>query len=62
MKLPSDQGRKQIQKALRKSITKTIAAFLNTLGGTLLIGVSDSGNVLGIEPDFAYLQDSWCEI
>ena len=55
-KLPSGQGRKQIQKALRKSITKTIAAFLNTLGGTLLIGVSDSGNVLGIEPDFAYLR------
>jgi predicted HTH transcriptional regulator len=54
-KLPSSQGRKQIQKALRKNITKTIAAFLNTVGGTLLIGVSDSGNVLGIEPDFAYL-------
>lgn len=55
-KLPPGQGRKQIQKALRKSVTKTIAAFLNTVGGTLLIGVSDSGSVLGIEPDFVYLR------
>lgn len=55
-KLSSDQARKQVQKALWKSITKTIAAFLNTVGGTLLIGVSDSGAVLGIEPDFAYLK------
>ena len=54
-KLPPGQGRKQVQKALRNSVTKTVAAFLNTVGGTLLIGVSDSGSVLGIEPDFAYL-------
>ena len=45
-----------MQKRLRKSITKTIAAFLNTDGGTLLIGVDDSGQVLGIEPDFEYLK------
>ncbi len=30
---------------------KSIASFLNTAGGTLLIGVSDSGNVEGIEKD-----------
>jgi hypothetical protein len=54
-KLPPGQASKQIQRALRRSITKTIAAFLNTVGGTLLIGVSDSGTMLGIEPDFAYL-------
>jgi predicted HTH transcriptional regulator len=30
---------------------KTLVAFLNTDGGTLLIGVEDSGHVLGIEAD-----------
>ena len=30
---------------------KTIAAFLNTEGGDLLIGVADDGTVLGIEHD-----------
>lgn len=30
---------------------KTIAAFLNTHGGTLLIGVADDGRVVGIEQD-----------
>jgi ATP-dependent Lon protease len=30
---------------------KTIAAFLNTDGGTILIGVEDNGSILGIEAD-----------
>ena len=30
---------------------KTIVAFLNTDGGTILIGVEDEGNIIGIEPD-----------
>jgi serine/threonine protein kinase len=55
-KLPPAQAKKEIQKRLRKSVTKTIAAFLNSEGGTLLIGVADSGTVLGIEPDFDYLK------
>ena len=50
------RARKEVQKGLRKSVTKTIAAFLNTGGGTLLIGVGDSGTMLGIEPDFPYLK------
>lgn len=33
------------------SILKTIAAFLNAKGGTLLIGVTDDGEVLGLEAD-----------
>lgn len=48
--------KKEIKKVLQKAITKTIAAFLNTSGGTLLIGVEDSGTVLGIEPDFDTLR------
>jgi len=34
------------------SSVKTIAAFLNSNGGTLLVGVDDDGNILGIERDF----------
>ena len=33
------------------AVLKTIAAFLNTEGGDLLIGVDDDGSVLGIEHD-----------
>lgn len=34
------------------SSLKSIAAFLNTGGGTLLIGVSDSGEIKGLDLDF----------
>jgi type I restriction enzyme R subunit len=33
------------------AVLKTIAAFLNTDGGDLLIGVADDGSVLGLDPD-----------
>lgn len=36
---------------LRLMVLKTIAAFLNTEGGTLVIGVEDDGHVLGLQPD-----------
>ena len=42
---------KQVDKAIEHSVLKTIAAFLNTEGGTLLIGVEDMGNILGIDVD-----------
>jgi len=38
-------------KAIENSALKTIVAFLNTEGGTLLVGVKDDGSVLGIETD-----------
>jgi hypothetical protein len=38
-------------KAVTHAALKTIAAFLNTDGGDLLIGVSDGGSVVGIEHD-----------
>jgi type I site-specific restriction-modification system R (restriction) subunit len=38
-------------KAVTHATLKTIAAFLNTDGGDLLIGVSDDGFVVGIERD-----------
>jgi serine/threonine protein kinase len=37
---------------LEKAVLKTIAAFLNSQGGTLLVGVKDDRTVVGIEDDF----------
>jgi ATP-dependent Lon protease len=41
---------------LQKGVTRSIAAFLNTRGGRLLVGVADAGTVVGIEPDIASLE------
>jgi len=37
--------------AVERACLKTIAAFLNSAGGTLLIGVRDDGSIEGIESD-----------
>jgi tetratricopeptide (TPR) repeat protein len=47
-----------------KSSLKTICAFLNTKGGNLLIGISDSKEIIGIEMDIKFhlkkkTWDSW---
>lgn len=42
----------RLNKDLEHSIIKTIAAFMNTDGGVLIIGVSDDKQVLGLEPDY----------
>ena len=36
---------------LEKAVLKTLTAFLNTEGGTLLIGVTDEGEILGIDEE-----------
>jgi membrane protein YdbS with pleckstrin-like domain len=41
-----------INKDLEKAVMKTIAGFLNTDGGTLVIGVNDSGEILGLNRDY----------
>ena len=41
----------QIDEKIHLSALKTLAAFLNANGGTLVIGVADDGNVLGLEAD-----------
>jgi len=38
-------------KAIENSALKTVVAFLNTEGGTLLVGVKDDGSILGFEKD-----------
>jgi hypothetical protein len=47
-----DYRQQKPNKALESVITKTIAGFMNTQGGSLLIGVGDSGDILGLEPDY----------
>ena len=42
---------RQDDKVVTHAVLKTIAAFLNTEGGDLLIGVADDGSIVGIEPD-----------
>ena len=42
---------RQDDKVITHAALKTIAAFLNTEGGDLLIGVGDDGRIVGIEPD-----------
>ena len=41
----------QDDKFVTHAVLKTIAAFLNTDGGDLLIGVADEGSIVGIERD-----------
>lgn len=44
-----------VNKKLEYVVAKTISAFLNTEGGTLIIGVDDDGNTLGLEKDYSTL-------
>lgn len=50
-----------VNKKLEEVIMKTVAAFANSQGGTLLIGVSDDGDVLGLEPDYQSLGGVDCD-
>ena len=45
-----------VNKKLEQVIVKSVAAFNNADGGTLLIGVDDDSNVLGLEHDCSSLQ------
>ncbi|MDH6064652.1 Eco57I restriction-modification methylase domain-containing protein [Umezakia ovalisporum] len=43
-------------KAMEHEIVKTVAAFLNASGGTLLIGIDDNGEPLGLKNDYQTLR------
>jgi len=45
----------QVNKQMEKSVLKTVAAFLNSDGGQLVIGVEDNGEVYGLQSDFETL-------
>lgn len=38
----------------KKKISRTLAAFANTEGGSLLIGVKDNGKISGVDPEEEY--------
>jgi len=50
-----DYKLQKANKALENVIIKTLAGFMNAQGGSLLIGVDDTGNILGLEPDYQTL-------
>jgi len=43
---------KQINKELEFEVIKAIAAFLNSIGGQLFIGVDDDSDILGLKKDY----------
>ena len=45
-----------VNKKLQNVIIKTVAAFGNAEGGTLLIGVADDGTTLGLDNDYAAIK------
>jgi hypothetical protein len=51
-----DVRQQRTNRALELIIIKTIAGFLNREGGTLLIGVEDNGDIIGIDSDFQTLK------
>lgn len=50
-------------KRMEWAVVKTICAFMNGSGGTLLIGVTDETSIVGIEEDYAFVtprnRDGW---
>ena len=42
------------ERVINEGVIKTVAAFLNTNGGTLGIGITDDGDILGLQPDLDY--------
>jgi hypothetical protein len=50
-----DLNERRVNKALERTVTKTVAGFLNRRGGTLLIGVNDAGAAVGLSEDYATL-------
>jgi len=53
-----DVVQRRVNKELRLSVLKTIAAFLNSSGGTLVIGVEDNGSVCGLKNDIEVMGGS----
>jgi hypothetical protein len=42
--------------AIEAAVTKTVAAFANSQGGTLIVGITDDGEPVGLERDYATLK------
>lgn len=53
-----DMKEHRVNKALEEVVLKTIAAFSNYQGGTLMLGVDDNQEIIGLENDYNTLNDS----
>lgn len=53
-----DIKQSQVNRALQIVVLKTIAGFMNSNGGTLLVGVADNGQIFGLEKDYQSLKKS----
>jgi len=51
-----DLKQDKVNKALEAMVLKTLAGFMNGQGGTLLIGVDDQGEIVGIDRDYETLK------
>ena len=51
-----DYKENKVNKVIEKSVMKTVAAFLNSDGGHLVIGVDDKKKVVGLAKDIATLK------
>lgn len=52
-----DMVESRTNRTLEGVILKTLAGFLNShIGGTLLIGIADNGEIIGLEKDYATLK------
>ena len=49
----------EIDRKIEYSVLKTLVAFMNSKGGTLLIGINDSGEIIGIEKDKFESKDNY---
>jgi len=47
-----DIRQQKVNKVLETVIAKSIAGFMNHKGGSLLVGVSDAGEILGLQDDY----------
>jgi predicted HTH transcriptional regulator len=52
-----DLRNEAVSAVVEQMVVKTVAAFANSQGGTLLIGVRDDGAILGLDHDYASLRD-----
>jgi len=56
-----DTRKNQSNRELKMAIAKEVAAFMNSNGGTLLIGVEDDKTISGLDRDLAVLHNSMDE-
>jgi hypothetical protein len=51
-----DTTQNKVNRVLEAVVLKTLAGFMNSHGGTLLVGVNDNGGITGIEQDYKTLK------